>query len=325
MELKQLKTFTTVARLLSFHTAARELHFAQSTVSAQVRDLEAELGVRLFERLGRRILLTDAGERLLEYAQKMLDLDQEAQAELGRAAATEGSLTIRVPESFCAHRLPPVIARFRQALPRVRLSFTTCTHEGLEKDLRKGVTDLAFLLSNSMRAGDLEVEPLAKERLVLVAAPGHPLAAEDRLDLTCLAGETLLISTTDCSYLRIINGILAKQGITPGIVLTFNSIAAIKECVAAGLGLTVIPAVAVEQELRAGKLVALPNDPRASEVTSLMIWHRKKWLSPILVTFLNITRELLGGSGDRHHKRVCATSDSEGTVDSNGEIGDGDL
>ncbi len=249
---------------------------------------------RLFERLGRRILLTQSGEQLVGCAQKMIDLEREAQAELGQAAATTGSLTIRVPESFCTYRLPKVVARFRQALPRVSLSFGACTHEGLEKDLRKGLTDLAFLLADSLQAADLEVEQLAQEQLVLIAAPGHPLAAEDRFDLTRLAQETLLASQTDCSYLRILHGMMVKRGVAPSMVLHFNSVAAVKEHVAAGLGLTVVPAVAVEEELSSGKLVALPNDPQASQVSSLMIWHRNKWLSPTLAAFMDATRQVLG-------------------------------
>ena len=176
MELRQLKTFKAVADLRSFHKAAHAVHYAQSTVSAQIMNLEEDLGVYLFERLGRRIMLTEAGERLYQYACKMLELAETARNELDEKTHMTGSLTIRVPESFCVHRLTPVIALFRDRMPRVKLRFITCAQETLARDLRKGVTDLAFLLAESIQSRDLSVEMLGTEQLVLIAASDHPLA-----------------------------------------------------------------------------------------------------------------------------------------------------
>ncbi|MBU1041745.1 MAG: LysR family transcriptional regulator, partial [Proteobacteria bacterium] len=195
MELRDLRTFVAVARLLSFHRAGEEVHAAQSTVSARIAALETDLGVRLFERLGRRVALTAAGERLRDYAVKMLDLEEETRAWMSGESEVRGSLTVRVPESLCAWRLGGIIRAFREGYPLVRLRFTACTLEGLEKDLRQGVTDLAFLMADSVRAGDLVVEALGVEKLVLVAAPGHRLAALGReVGPQDLRGETLVLS-----------------------------------------------------------------------------------------------------------------------------------
>jgi len=131
-------------------------------VSAQIQTLEAELGVQLFDRLGRWILLTEAGERLLQYAGKILDLAEETRAEVTGTRQPQGSLTIRIPETFGVCRLPPVVKLFKSRFPKVRLSFTTCTHEGLAKDLRKGFTDLAFLMTESIQDADLELETLGE-------------------------------------------------------------------------------------------------------------------------------------------------------------------
>ena len=170
MEIRQLKTFQTVARFLSFNRAADELHYAQSSISAQIQALEEELGVQLFDRLGRRILLTEAGVRLLQYAEKILDLADEAPSGVVDSRELRGSLTIKVPETIGVHRMPPVISRFRSRYPKVRLRFVSCSHEGLQKDLRKGITDLAFLLTESIQAADLEAEMLGIEP----PGTGHP-------------------------------------------------------------------------------------------------------------------------------------------------------
>ena len=165
-----------MANLLSFNKAAGQLHYAQSSISAQIQTLEEQLGVQLFDRLGKRIQLTDSGTQLLQYANKILTwLTRLIGNHRGKRA---GRLPhVRIPETFGVHRLPPVLNAFHSRFPKVRLSFITCALEGLANDLRKGLTDLAFLLAESISAPDIEVESLGTESVVLVASPDHPLCA----------------------------------------------------------------------------------------------------------------------------------------------------
>ena len=293
MEIRQLQTFKAVADCRSFHKAAHAIHYAQSTVSAQIIALETELGVQLFERLGRRIVLTEAGDSLYQYACKMIDLADAARAEVAERTHLTGALTIRVPESFCVHRLTPVIARFHQRLPNVKLRFITCAQEGLARDLKKGVTDLAFLLAESIHSKDLTAEVLGTERLVLVAAPDHPLAKLDSVKTERLADHTLLLSRVDCSYRRILEQMLQYLKCEPAMVLEFNSVAAIISNVVAGLGVTLIPEVAAAALVKSKKLAVLPWTEDELEVAQLMIWHHDKWLTPVLNAFMDATREIL--------------------------------
>lgn len=293
MELRDLKTFLAVARRLSFHRAADEVHAAQSTVSARIAALEDDLGERLFERLGRTVSLTPAGERLRDYAAKMLDLEDEARAWVAGAGEARGSLTVRVPESLCAWRMGGVIREFRQAFPLVHLSLTACTHDGLEQDLRQGVTDLAFLMSDSVRAGDLAVEALGVERLVLVAAPGHRLAALPAIGPEDLRGETLVLSKADCSYRRMFEALLDERGIARAAGVEFSSAAALKGCVLGGVGVTILPEIAVRPDVAAGTLAMLPWDEQACgplETAVLMLRHKDKWLAPPLAAFMKLAR-----------------------------------
>lgn len=246
MEIRQLKTFKAVADYRSFNKAAHAIHYAQSTVSAQIMALEEDLGIRLFERLGRSIILTEVGENLYQYACKMLELAEAARAELSEKARLAGSLTIRVPESFCATRLTPVIARFQNRMPAVKLRFITCAQEGLGHDLRNGITDLAFLLTDSIQSKDLTAEILGTERLLFIAAPGHPLAQLNQFETEMLVDHTLLLSQVDCSYRRILEQMLLEKKCEPKMVLEFSSVAAIIACVIAGLGVTLIPEVSVK-------------------------------------------------------------------------------
>jgi len=293
MEIRQLKTFQTVAALLNFNRAARQLHYAQSTVSAQIQALEDDLGVRLFDRLGKRVLLTEAGEKLRPFAQKMCDLAEETRGEVGAAPRARGSLCIRIPESLGTHVMPEVVKRFQARFPSVKLQFITCAYDGLARDLRQGVTDLAFLLAESIQAADLKVEVLGFHPLVLVASPDHPLAGTGQVSTRDLAGQPLLLSRVDCSYRMTFEALLAGDGVSPGVIIEFNSVAAIKECVRAGVGLSILPAWAVDRERAAGRLAVLPWEADPLEVAALMVWHRDKWLSPTLGAFMGVVREVM--------------------------------
>lgn len=297
MEIRQLRTFWTVANLLSFNRAAERLHYAQSSISAQIQALEEELGVPLFDRLGRRILLTEAGGRLLQYAEKIMNLVDESRAEVSEGREPQGALTIRIPETFGVYRLPPIIKKFHTQYPGIKLNFITCAHEGLDKDLRKGITDLAFLLAESIQAADLMVEALGFESLVIAAGPDHPLGARSAVGARDLAGETILFSRVDCSYRRMFQRLLDEQEVSYEKKLEFYSVEVLKRCVAAGVGIAILPEIAVADEIAQKKLILLPWREGELEVATLMIWYRDRWLSPTLNAFMEITREVMKAEG----------------------------
>lgn len=293
MELRDLRTFAAVAALLNFNQAGRVLNAAQSTVSARIQALEEELGVRLFDRLGRKVLLTEAGERLLDYARKLLDLEDEARAWVAGDEKARGALTIRMPESLGVHRLPDLLMRFRERFPNVRLRFISCALDGLAKDLRKGVTDLAFLLGQECQVIDLEVECLGVERLAMVAAPDHPLVQGGAVEPSGLDGRTVLLSTSDCSYRRILERALAEEGVLPVVGVELGSVAALKRLVARGMGFTVLPEMAVRREIEEGVFKEIAWTGGELEAGVLMVRHKDKWLTPALAGFMDLARRHL--------------------------------
>jgi len=293
MEIRQLRSFINVARLLSFNRAAKKMHYAQSSVSAQIHALEEELSVKLFDRLGKTIILTEAGERLVQYAEKITALEEETRSELKSEGQPRGSLTIRMPESLGIYRFPPVIKEFVSKHPGVRLNFTACTHEGLQQDLRKGVTDLGFLLTESINDADLEAEVLGFENIMLVAATGHPLTMKKQVRANDLMEETFLLSKVDCSYRRSFENILEAQGIPIQNTIMFNSVASLKECAIQGLGLTVLPKMAVAAEIASKKLAPVKWKDGQFEVAILMVWYKERWISPKQKAFMATTRSFL--------------------------------
>lgn len=293
MELRQLSTFRTLATTLNFTRTAALLGYAQSSVSAQIQELEAELGVRLFERLNKRVILTDEGQRLLIYAEKLLDLAEEARSALARNEHPTGSVTISAPETLCTYRLPPMLQQFRADFPHVQVHFRPLPVSELRQNVLEGRIDVAFLLEEPLRATGLVVEPLCRERLLVIAPPGHALAQRALVTPADIEGETVLLTEVGCSYRNLFKRALAAEGVYPPTNLEMTSVEAIKQCVMLGMGITVLPEVAVLSEVAQGRLVALPWSVPGFEVMAQMIWHTDKWQSPALKAFLCLARERL--------------------------------
>ena len=293
MELRQLSTFAAVARTLSFTRAAEELDYAQSSVTAQMQALEAELGAPLFERLGKRITLTEAGTRLVPYAERMLGLAIEARAVVGGGEEPTGTLSVGSPESLCVYRLLPVLSRFRARFPRVQVVFRPGLYTDLRRDLTDGRIDVCFLLEPPLSLPGLYIELLVEEPLLVLAQPDHPLVRRAAVAPRDLAGESLLLTEAGCSYRAPFEQTLTEVGVHLGAILEFGSVEAIKQCVMAGMGLTFLPAIAVRSELAQGRLAALAWTGEDYGLVTQMAWHRDKWLSPALRAFIELSRELL--------------------------------
>src|SRR5262249_7757663 len=142
---------------------------------------ETEFGVPLFNRLGRRVTLTEAGIRLLDYAERMLNLAAEAHSAVANEERMSGSLTISAPESVCAYRLPAILHLFRAQWPQVHLTFKPLPSSDIYRALKDGMVDAAFLLENRESLHGMHSEILMKEPLCLLAAPTHPLAAYEKV------------------------------------------------------------------------------------------------------------------------------------------------
>lgn len=293
MELRLLVTFEKVATVLSFTRAAAELRYAQSSVTGQVRALETSLETELFDRLGSRIRLTEAGERLLPYARRMIELAEEARAAVAGAEEPAGTLAIGTMESLTSYRLPPLLELFHHRYPRVRLALRTTIGDETRQALRQGTYDLGFLLEESTEHVGLEGVVLAVEPLALVAAPGHPLAGQPAAtaDLVRLP---LLATEPGCAYRDLFERELAA--LAPVDFMEFGTIEATKRAAAAGLGMALLPEVTVAAELAEGSLVRLLWEPPFTLRTQLA-WRAGKRLPEHARLFVERARQLVAEQG----------------------------
>ena len=197
MEFRHLRTFRTVAEKLNFTKAAQILFMAQSSVSAQIKTLEDELDIKLFDRIGRSVLLTDAGDKLYDYARRMEEMTKEIRSELSDSRYTRGNLTIRVPETLAGFYMPSIVSHFHKMNPKVKLTFINCTDRQLKEELNSGRIDLAFLMTDSIHFKDVNVRLLRTLKLQLVSSPLHPMANKKKVLLSDLEGQTVLLPKTD--------------------------------------------------------------------------------------------------------------------------------
>ncbi len=294
MELRQLITFQTIAQTTSFSRAALTLNYAQSTVSAQIQALEDELGVILFDRLGKRVVLTEAGQRLLSYADKMLNLADQARTAVSDEDLMVGALTISAPETLCTYRLPKVLQEFRARFPQIQLTFLPDENiADLQNRLRDNEADIAFIMVEHLNAPSLIIEPLVPEPLLLVTYPEHHLTQSSSVHPTDLRNEPALLVENWCIYRRMFEQAMNMAGVPIVSPMEFHSVEAIKQCAMAGLGYTFLPEIAVKKEIEQGRLVALNWAGRDFEVVTQLVWHKDKWLSPTLQAFMSVARELL--------------------------------
>ncbi|UFR03992.1 LysR family transcriptional regulator [Streptomyces sp. Go40/10] len=290
MEIRHLVTFRKVAALLSFTRAAEELSYAQSSVTSQVRALETSLGVELFDRLGGRIRLTPAGEKLLEYAEQILELVEAARADVAGGDGPSGTLVIGTMESITSYRMPPLLEFFHHRYPKVQLSLRPSLCADTRHALRQGTFDIGFLLEQETRHPGLESVVLAEEPLVLVAAPGHPLARRGELSRTDLRSVSVLATEAGCAYRDLFEAEL--RGVTSAPFLEFGTIEAIKKGVASGLGISLLPAVTVAAELEKGEMAALPWEAPFSVYTQLA-WRGGRRLSRESQLFIDQATRLM--------------------------------
>ncbi|MCR2805766.1 LysR family transcriptional regulator [Paenibacillus soyae] len=296
MELRQLHIFRTVASTLNFSRAAEALSYVPSNVTMQIKALEDELGVRLFDRLGKQLVLTPEGKRFLTHIQSVLDKLDEARSAVHDNEKLSGTLTISANEVLCAYRLPMVFRLMRSRHPGVRLIFRSVPNQMLKQTLFDGTADVVFMLDEPIRSTGLAVEPLLEETFRFFATPDHPLAEKTALRLEDFHGEVFLTNEKGCPYRTMFDRSFEKEGIDSITYLEFQSAEAIKQCAISGIGIAFLPEIVTKAEVERGELVALPWHIPDLRVYTQMLWHKDKWLSPILLSFIEAVREILSNS-----------------------------
>jgi DNA-binding transcriptional LysR family regulator len=258
MNLNHLAVFHAVAQAGSMTGGAERLDISQPAVSKQVQELEHALGVPLFDRVGRRVYLSRAGEVLADYARRLFALAREAEEAMADVrSAGRGKLVIGASTTIGTYLLPGVLAEFRRRHPGVELLVQVENTEQVHRRLAGHELDIG-LTEGFVEEEGLEAEVFHRDELVMIAAAGHPLAGQPRVPLSAVRREPFVLREPGSGTRAVEERALARLKLPVRVAMALGSTEAIKRVVAAGVGLAIVSRLAVCAECNAGSLVVLP-------------------------------------------------------------------
>lgn len=290
VSLRQLRVFEAVARQLSYTRAAEELHLSQPAVSMQVRQLEDEVGLPLFEKLGKIISLTEAGRELYHYSRSIHRSLQEMEEVMASLkGVSRGRLTLAVA-STVNYFAPRLLAIFHQRYPGISLKLDVTNREQLLRLLEANSVDMV-LMGQPPDAVDVESEAFMENPLVVIAPPDHALAGDGLIPFARVAQEVFVMREPGSGTRQAMERFFTEQGVPMrhGMQMTRNE--AIKQAVRAGLGLSVVSLHTIELELATGKLVMLNVEGFPLERQWHLVYRRAKRLSPAAKAFRTFVLE----------------------------------
>lgn len=298
MELRQLETFARLVEVKTFTRAAEELSLTQPAVTRQIGALEGELRTRLLDRLGRRVAPTAAGEALYRYAVDIVRLADEARRAVEDVAAgVSGRLSVGASGTASTYLLPAIIRRFTQNFPAVEMSVHTAPSASIAQMVRENAVDLGVVMNFTAREG-IRAVTVARYESVLVAHPDHPFAREfgsGPLPASRLAEGDFILMQAGANLRAYVDELLGNAGARPRVVMELDHVEAIKKMIEAGLGVSILPNLAVEEEVSSGRLVALPITGAGETRRPISaIYREDKYLSAALKEFVALLKEELG-------------------------------
>lgn len=292
MDVRLLKAFVTVASLHNFTKAAEQLGYAQSTITSQIQLLEKELGVRLFDRLGKKVSLTPEGEHFLTDARQLLFSWEKAKGSLSHSNSPHGILTIGVNESVCSVKLPKLLEEYRRQFPEVDFHIKIGSTDELELWLNENQIDVAVLLDKLWNVPELTVKICEEETLGFFVSPNHPLIDVKHILPHDVSDQPMLLVSHSSCWKNIFQAVMEEANESYRIMLETASISDLKQFAILGFGVAVLPLYAVRQELESGKLSILDWKGKKLELYVQVVHHRDKWLSPSLEAFLDICKNV---------------------------------
>lgn len=291
MDMRQLVTFTTVARLNSFTQTANVLGYVQSAITSQIQLLEKELGIQLFERIGKKISLTSEGREFLLYAKQLLNLWENAKGIASDSDIIKGTLSIGAVESICGFKLPSILKEYNELYPEVEIVLKTGNSRELQSLLRDNQIDVAILLDSTISHSEFVIKSSQEEPVSLLVAPNHPLLLKGSVCSEDLSMHPLLLTKQGCFFRSIFEKIMSDTNVASKITLETSNIQTIKQLTILGFGITLLPRFTVLNELDSKQLIELNWDGPTFDIMTQVICHKGKWISPALKSFITLIQE----------------------------------
>jgi DNA-binding transcriptional LysR family regulator len=292
MEIRQLKAFLAIAEAKTFTAGARRVNVTQAAISMQIRQLEDEVGLPLFTRTPRRVIITEAGEYLLERARKILREHDTALSEIAEIGGAEhGRLRIGSASAmFATQQLPGIMQKLREKFPNSELSVSSGTSQALVDKIMHGEIDTAFV-SLPVENSSITTDLLFSDEIVAIAHPTHPLANERFISAAALAGEQLILGERGGNTRRMIDDFFNAANVRPNVVMELSRQEAINQMVENNLGVGMAGAKTVSKEVRDGKLVTWGIEGAEIQWELGLARLRGGYFSPIAREFASLCKQ----------------------------------
>jgi len=294
MNFHQLHIFNVVAKNRSYSKAAAELFLSQPTVSVHLQKLEQELGMELFEQLGRNIYLTDAGRMLYGYTQKIFALAEEAERALEELQGLhKGRVRLGASSTPGIYYLPQLLGKFKDDYPGIELILDVGNSSEIAKKVLSNQLDIAVIGEQAMDA-DLVAEPFWTDRLLLILSPQNPLLQKSTITLEDVARQQFILREPGSSTRQVIEAAFAREGIHLKVAMEFASTDGIKHAVAANLGVSIVSELAVHLCEQTGLVVVREIPDLEIKREFVLVYHKDKHLSPLTQTFIKAIKNYAG-------------------------------
>jgi DNA-binding transcriptional LysR family regulator len=288
MDVRDLKVFLTVTKHLNYTRAGEEVNLSQPSVSVRIRELERELGVKLFEQLGKKIAVTDAGRLLVPYALRVIAAVEDAQQAMSELQGLErGSLRIGASTTPGMYLIPQTIARFKDRYPKIEITLGIKDTRQIELGVITNQFDFAFV-GGHPTSDEIEVQRWLTDQLVLVVAPGHHLARRKLVKAKDLRKEKFVVREAGSATQAIAQNHLQKAGVQFETAIEMANPESVKKAVQSGLGVAFISKFAVQAELKAKLLVAVPVRDLEIKRELTIVYRKDKHLGRAARAFIEM-------------------------------------
>src|SRR5262249_4564737 len=308
MEIRQLRAFVAIAESGTFTAGALRVHVTQAAISMQIRQLETEIGAKVFVRAPRHVILTEAGEQLLRRARHILREHDAAVDELAELGGTErGRLRIGSASAMVlSEQLPSILKELRKQHPAAEIAVTSGTSEVLVDQILAGEVDVAFV-SLPVDVRGIKTERLSQDQLVAIASPRHKLAKQKTVSAYTLAGERLILGERGGNTRRLIDQFFAQAGATLHVAMELSRQQAIKRMVEEDMGVGIVPLQSVKEEVEKGRLIRWWIEGAEINWELGIARLSSGYESPIMHSFIQSARDHFGSDGEDRAARKAKT------------------